>query len=362
MHLRFLSGIFVLLLLAACTNSRTTTSAPIAFTPAGEWAGTLPCADCPGIDYTLNLHAGGHYEETMIYQERSVAAVTSQGAWKLGKDSVVSLQAANSAGKQYFKFTGSELVMLDQDKKEIEAPFAGMYRLARKPEGADRATPERLARGIVFAATGNEPFWSVELDGKGQLFFNTPDGPQLTAQAVKEESAAAQQTARYSAAQNGKKLRLEIMREKCTDGMSGAVSDWAVHVVLTEEGKETSYRGCGTYMGDYRLQNIWSLQQIDGDRIDPRHYPDGVPTLELEMDGKRVSGFAGCNRYFGTFELAGQQLSFSPMGSTRMACPSTMQLESRFLEILSGQKLHYTFSAGNTLQLTGNGHTLVFGK
>ena len=38
------------------------------------------------------------------------------------------------------------------------------------------------------------------------------------------------------------------------------------------------------------------------------------------MDQERVSGTAGCNRLIGGFQLAGEELSFSRLASTKMAC------------------------------------------
>ena len=351
-----------LVLLAACGSSRTTKINQPAISPAGAWEGLLPCADCPGIDYTLTLHAGGNYEETMVYQERSVAPVTAHGAWQLDKNNVISLQAANNSGKQYFRFTGSELVMLDAAKKEIQPPRAGMFRLSRKPEGTDRATADRLARGIVFAATGNEPFWFVELDGDKQMFFKVIDGPELTALAEKEEQSGSRMMPRhYTARLGGKEVRLELTHKTCTDGMSGATSNWSARAVFTENGRSTVYQGCGDFLGNYQLESVWLLRQIDGVQIKPEDFPDGVPAIEFEMDEKRVSGFAGCNRFFGNFQLAGQELMLGEMGSTMMACPSNnMKLEGQFLEALSGQKLTYNLQ-GNTLRLSGS-HTLVFSR
>lgn len=347
--------------LTACGNGRQTVrNEPAAQFVAGSWRGLLPCADCPGIDYTLNLHAGGHYEETMVYQERAVDPFKSGGAWKLGKDSIVTLQAATGNNKQYLRFTGKDLIVLGADKKEAPAVMADRFRLTRRPEGSDRATQDRLERGIIFAATGNEPFWSVELTAKGQVFFKAMDGPEMQAQAKKDVARDEQaHNSRYTATQGSNILALSVIQKKCTDDMSGAMSNWSVEAVFTENGKEKVFQGCGTYMGDYQLQNIWLLRHLDDENISSKDYPDGVPSLEFEMDEKRVSGFAGCNRYFGNFEMAGQFLLFQQMGSTRMACPASKELESRFLKILSGQKLAYSVQ-GKSLRLSGDGHTLVF--
>lgn len=57
-------------------------------------------------------------------------------------------------------------------------------------------------------------------------------------------------------------------------------------------------------------------------------------TLQIANDGG-VSGFGGCNRYFGDAEIDGDQIRFGALGSTRMACPeAVMDQESRFFAAL----------------------------
>lgn len=48
---------------------------------AGNFSGTLPCADCPGIDTTLELHADGTFMLMETYQERKVEPGMLEGTW-----------------------------------------------------------------------------------------------------------------------------------------------------------------------------------------------------------------------------------------------------------------------------------------
>lgn len=59
-------------------------------------------------------------------------------------------------------------------------------------------------------------------------------------------------------------------------------------------------------------------------------------TLVFADDG-RVYGNAGCNHYFGRYQLTDNLLNIDQLGSTRMACaePLIMQQEQRFMEHLS---------------------------
>lgn len=69
----------------------------------------------------------------------------------------------------------------------------------------------------------------------------------------------------------------------------------------------------------------------------------------LHPADRRVIGSGGCNRLTGTYALAGDQLSFGSMASTRMACLGGMETESKFLAVL--QKPHQARVAGQQLEL-----------
>jgi copper homeostasis protein (lipoprotein) len=53
---------------------------------AGKFTGTLPCADCPGIDETLELGADGSFTLTDVYRERPQGTFSMQGTWSTDAD------------------------------------------------------------------------------------------------------------------------------------------------------------------------------------------------------------------------------------------------------------------------------------
>ncbi|MCX8531275.1 META domain-containing protein [Chryseobacterium luquanense] len=73
-----------------------------------------------------------------------------------------------------------------------------------------------------------------------------------------------------------------------------------------------------------------------------------APTLNIE--GSKVNGNAGCNRYFGSvvMETASGQFTPSGMGSTKMACDN-MSVEKNFLDMM--QKANKYVVSGTTLEL-----------
>jgi len=77
---------------------------------------------------------------------------------------------------------------------------------------------------------------------------------------------------------------------------------------------------------------VWQIEDIDKAGIVDR----SMITLQF-ADAEGTAGSTGCNRYFGSFSLEGEQLIFSQLGSTRRACiPALMDQERRFLEALQG--------------------------
>jgi heat shock protein HslJ len=66
---------------------------------------------------------------------------------------------------------------------------------------------------------------------------------------------------------------------------------------------------------------LWKLQALQSSSAPTLIQPPGPPAeLLLAVDQERVSGTGGCNRLIGGFRLAGEELSFSRLASTQMAC------------------------------------------
>jgi heat shock protein HslJ len=60
------------------------------------------------------------------------------------------------------------------------------------------------------------------------------------------------------------------------------------------------------------------------------------PSILFDQAQKKVSGYTGCNDFFGTYELDGASLKFGPIASTRRACPDPeTAVETALLKALS---------------------------
>ena len=76
----------------------------------------------------------------------------------------------------------------------------------------------------------------------------------------------------------------------------------------------------------------WNLVEMGG-TADFAHI---VPTIEFGADG-RVSGFAGCNTFTGSFTSDGRTLTIGPLATTKIGClrPAS-EIESEYLGSLGG--------------------------
>lgn len=67
-------------------------------------------------------------------------------------------------------------------------------------------------------------------------------------------------------------------------------------------------------------------------------FPDAGDAY-VQFKEKDVAGFAGCNRFRGSYTFDGAALTLGPLASTRMVCPpEKMEAERKVLEILEATK------------------------
>ncbi len=90
-----------------------------------------------------------------------------------------------------------------------------------------------------------------------------------------------------------------------------------------------------------------------GDQIVPVGAGGHYLTMYFGPATRRVSGFAGCNQYNGSYFLVGDSLVISAVRSTMMAFTDGMELEFRFLRTLPA--LTHWQVTDSTLTLTGAG-------
>ncbi len=111
--------------------------------------------------------------------------------------------------------------------------------------------------------------------------------------------------------------------------------------------------GCATAADPPLRGTTWSQGPVGTGPDAP-----AVPSLKLDPQAARVSGYAGCNRINGSYTLDGNKLSFGSVVSTRRACFPDDGSESRFLKAMSEVRA-WRLEGGQLLLLSDNGTPLL---
>ncbi|CAL1521317.1 copper resistance protein NlpE N-terminal domain-containing protein [Chitinophaga sp. MM2321] len=235
--------------LAACNNNTTPGTqgdSTAAATPVktvikpvtGTYQGTLPCADCPGMDYQVTLFDDHTFSELVAYQGRGLGiAQVETGTWKQLSDSTVLIEKKTDSSS--FLAADGKLLLLDREGKRIEGALATNYVL--KPvEGGDRRAQlaEKAKAGILFSAHGNEPGWALNLERKKLLFYTmNGDSVQVALPAARPNTDTLKV---YTTPQ----ITIQIRNTMCMDDMSGLMQPNTVDIQI----KDKVYHGCGQYI------------------------------------------------------------------------------------------------------------------
>ncbi|GAA5141906.1 META domain-containing protein [Thalassotalea piscium] len=83
----------------------------------------------------------------------------------------------------------------------------------------------------------------------------------------------------------------------------------------------------------------WKLTQLNGNAVTMQQNQDQERHMIMNADDNRLSGFSGCNSFFGEFEaeelLKGEgELKFVGVASTKRACPDSNINEQTYFNVL----------------------------
>lgn len=200
---------------------------------------------------------------------------------------------------------------------------------------------DKFEEGIDFIASGTEPFWGLEIDLDQFMRFATLGGDSIKTPPAAGEPMAAANAIRYQAQTAACTLRVVVFNQPCTNGISGEELPKKVEVTLNDK----RYSGCGRYLYDYRLHDIWVLERINGQPVTPADYARGLPQLEFLPAQQKVIGHTGCNSLNGSMEVQGKRIYFGRLATTRMACPDN-GFEGRYVQSLENKLHRYAIEEG----------------
>lgn len=215
--------------------------------------------------------------------------------------------------------TGCVVKKHQLQKTTPEAPL-----LKSKPEG-------------YFKAVGTEPFWHLEISEERIRFQGIEPEDEFTAAHVEPVFAMDADVKTYRVNSDNGEMIITIYRQNCSDQMSDQLYDYRVGVDIRKKAQQQQmhYSGCGNYIADYRLFDLWLLEEVDGRKVSAENFGGEIPLLEINASEKKFNGYGGCNRISGTLFQERERLRFTGIISTKMACGAG-NMESVFLKALQG--------------------------
>lgn len=213
-----------------------------------------------------------------------------------------------------------------------------------------------------FKAQGNEPFWNVILNEQQIVFTSLLEGyEELITPLPQMNRAADANIKRYRAETEKVTITVTITHEPCSDTMADNNYEYqvALEVQLTGDTEPVSLKGCGNYVTDYRLQDIWVLEKLGEEIIQEGWFAKEPPTMEVNVAENRFMGYAGCNQMRGNIFWEPGLLRFTDVISTRKACLPENK-EGEFLDKLR-KTTTYTIE-NNRLTLSNPNQILMIFK
>ena len=116
------------------------------------------------------------------------------------------------------------------------------------------------------------------------------------------------------------KIEVNVIKIKNPSFHSSSVKYKLVKIIYQEKIKAD--------MQTVSIKGKWKVSKLIG--IDSL---TKSPTLNIDLEAKKMSGNAGCNNYGGSFKTEGNELKFDTPFATKMYC-SNMKIEKAFFECL----------------------------
>jgi copper homeostasis protein (lipoprotein) len=310
---------------------------------AGSFVGTLPCADCGGIEVRIDVFGDGvFYQRTSYLGKGDDAVFDSIGSWSHATgESTVALFGDGREPEQWRVVDPSTLRKLDTDGQDIESALN--YDLIRA-EGLDPLEPRLAMRGMYVHMADAAMFRECLT---GRRFPVAMEGASIDVERAYLETRR----------EPGAEVLVSVVgRLAERPPMEG---DGPVEMLVVDE-LAGAWPGetCGARMSVSVLEDtLWMLTRLGGRPavVEPEQR---APHLVLQSRDRQVVGFGGCNRMVGPYAIDGTTIDFGHMAMTQMACPTGMETEAAFAKAL-GAAVRYRLLAQHLELIDAEGTTLA---
>lgn len=216
---------------------------------------------------------------------------------------------------------------------------------------------------FYFKASGNEPFWNIAIGKNNITFTSLIDGLEvLDFEYVDPVRAMDSNVKMYRLENSEVVLNITISQNNCSDTMADITYSYAVKAQIKKktDAEFQNLNGCGNYITDYRLHDIWSLESLKGTKVTSENFAKQKPYIEINTKENTFMGYAGCNNISGKIFSENELLRFTDAITTLKMCLPNNE-EASFVKALQSSTT-YTIENNRLTLSNPSGELLVFRK
>jgi copper homeostasis protein (lipoprotein) len=307
--------------------------APLLADLPATFLGTLPCADCEGVRYHLNLFDDDSFLLRTTRLGKTGGTTDDLGSWTLSSDRrLIVLQGRNDAMQLFEIVAPGTIRKLEADGRPNTS--RGSSQLTRSSQfrptdvrATMRGAYTYLADAATFVECSTGQRWTVAAENVSR---------ELEAAYLKVRPAPG---ASVVVDVDG----LLVQRPRADGGMQSALVVERVRGLLPKQSCPARFSGVPLTDTHWRLTHL-------GDRAVPAATdPRREPSLTLLEGTNSFAGSSGCNRLVGSYAISGSTMTLTS-GGTMVACKEEAKTESAFLTALQATRTYRI--TGRVLELT----------
>lgn len=267
--------------------------------------GVLPCADCPGIAYHINLYRDGRFEARQEYLERGQVQLIS-GSWLLEKRTLHLVNQQSTLPVFHFR-SNRQLVMTDLAGKPILSSEA--YQLNRQ-ESVKKIDQRQPMLGMYQLRNNQATFIQCN-NGESLPIANTQNHLPMM--------RLYQQDPRFT---NNSVVATLV-------GRKGQDQYGTPTLFIDKFEQFWPNATCPEQYAQKKLQGIvWRAEKVAN-----RYIPHQL-NVRLIFDKDKLYGFSGCNNFNANYLQRANTFTVQQLTSTRKFCAEASSVEQQFTEKL----------------------------
>lgn len=235
---------------------------------------------------------------------------------------------------------------------KIDSQIPNVVETPNKMRPENRSTPFFKAEGINWKLQISEANIKFKSEQDGYKTFDAPTTQPVYAQDANIKF--------YKSETESGIIMIYVYNDKCS--LNSTNTDYKVTAKIKRgiDTEFTGFEGCGTYLLNNKLDDLWVLESLGGNPISAEQFREDLPRIEINSSNKTFSGYGGCNQLRGQIFSEGSLIRFTDIIATKMLCAPPNK-ENDFLLALRSTTA-YQLENWRLLLSNPNGPTLSFKK